>query len=758
MMGNRYFGILVVLGLLAVVCSPAGAAAALQTVNYAQLVTTTTAAQVCAAPCECMAQSGAIAKWGANGYTQCSKTICSRGPVNGVITPYYCFRPLVTVTTTAAPVCAAPCECMSEGSAQTKWGANGYDQCSQTKCGQAPTLAAVIPYYCFKPKTTVTPVCTAPCECLAKSAADTKWGANGYTQCSQAACGRADTLAAVIPYYCYKPLAVTTTTPAPVCAAPCECMAKSAADAKWGANGYDQCSQAACGRADTLAAVIPYYCYKPKAVTGSVLVPAGVSVINRTPVKVNTTQSIHVLARVDPVIMLLDSDNDGIINRDDNCISVSNPGQADTDPGYTVCGMSGDQPGVSYDDCVTSAPGDGVGDACDNCPAVINPDQEDSDAQSKCSVQTADKGGGVLCTKISDGFGDACDNCPYVFNPDQPDRDGDGVGDDCDNCEFRDNGNQLDSDHDKLGNSCDLCPSVAADPDYTWQQDKDAPGNSDSDNDGVGDDCDCDDWLQGAHETGIDCGGVCPACIACTWCGEKVTPFRIRDTPENKIDVIFVPNRTYNGNRALFLADVRTVITTAYLRSDAIRANVAKFNFYTYADEASVYTYGSSPSFTAPAGGCTVFDDATTFADSISVMHPNDLRDWSGSGCSRRVFTSEPVSYRTFVHESGHSVFGLKDEYCCDSHYSTNPPDPNIFSSKSSCEDYADDHGTPRADCVNFCPAYSGNCGSTGFWKIDPNVDVMRCSQACNDCGATGMCQFGDACLRRVNTILETYP
>jgi hypothetical protein len=55
------------------------------------------------------------------------------------------------------PACQAPCECMGEGSAQAKWGTNGYIRCSQTSCGQAPTIAAVIPYYCFR-KNDVIPV------------------------------------------------------------------------------------------------------------------------------------------------------------------------------------------------------------------------------------------------------------------------------------------------------------------------------------------------------------------------------------------------------------------------------------------------------------------------------------------------------------------------------------------------------------------------------------------------------------------------
>ena len=80
----------------------------------------------------------------------------------------------------------------------------------------------------------------------------------------------------------------------------------------------------------------------------------------------------------DPIIVV-DSDNDGIPDSQDNCPSISNPDQSDID-------------------------NDGLGDSCD--------DINDIDGDN-------------------DGIPDDEDNCPMVPNPDQADDDNDGIGNAC---------------------------------------------------------------------------------------------------------------------------------------------------------------------------------------------------------------------------------------------------------------------------------------------------------------------------------------
>jgi hypothetical protein len=69
---------------------------------------------------------------------------------------------------------------------------------------------------------------------------------------------------------------------------------------------------------------------------------------------------------------------------------------------------------------------DGVEDSKDNCPTVKNPDQANTngdDLGDACQMSDQDQ----------DGIVDFRDNCRYAANPDQKDEDNDGVGDACEN-------------------------------------------------------------------------------------------------------------------------------------------------------------------------------------------------------------------------------------------------------------------------------------------------------------------------------------
>ncbi len=158
-----------------------------------------------------------------------------------------------------------------------------------------------------------------------------------------------------------------------------------------------------------------------------------------------------------------DSDQDGYGDSDysgntcllDNCSTIFNPTQEDSD---------GDGIGDSCDIC-TDTDGDSFGNpgfpvnTCliDNCPVVANPLQTDTDGD----------GVGDACDICTDTDGDSfgnpgfpvntclIDNCPVVANPLQTDTDGDVVGDTCDNCPTVSNHSQDDSDNNGIGDACE---------------------------------------------------------------------------------------------------------------------------------------------------------------------------------------------------------------------------------------------------------------------------------------------------------------
>ena len=253
-------------------------------------------------------------------------------------------------------------------------------------------------------------------------------------------------------------------------------------------------------------------------------------VIN-SPLKIPVTLSV--------IDVTTDSDDDGIVDSEDNCPYDANEGQEDGDNDNVgdIC----DNCPEDYNSSQTDSDGDGLGNVCDpckydptpdydgdgfcgtdNCPEDFNPGQEDSDG---------------------DGVGDACDNCPETANADQADVDGDGWGDLCDNCVDDVNPMQLDSDGDGIGDFCDACPDdedndidedgICGNIDICpGDADNDIDGDGvcgdvdncpttfndsqdDDDDDGIGDACDnCID-TENTNQTDTDTDGVGDACDNC---------------------------------------------------------------------------------------------------------------------------------------------------------------------------------------------------------------------------------------------------
>jgi len=180
-----------------------------------------------------------------------------------------------------------------------------------------------------------------------------------------------------------------------------------------------------------------------------------------------------------------DSDGDGALNQVDNCPSVENPDQLDSDnDGFgDACDFDLDNNFLPDDlEIVADLDPvdrdlDGIANNVDNCPDVVNNDQKDTDFDGQGNACDSDDD--------SDGVEDADDRFPE--NPrESSDFDLDGVGDEADD----------DDDNDGVADAADAFPK---DPSETVDSDSDGTGDNgdafpndaseskDSDGDGVGD-------------------------------------------------------------------------------------------------------------------------------------------------------------------------------------------------------------------------------------------------------------------------------
>lgn len=208
-------------------------------------------------------------------------------------------------------------------------------------------------------------------------------------------------------------------------------------------------------------------------------------------------------------------------------------------------------------------------------------------------------------------------------------------------------------------------------------------------------------------------------------------PIRVKGPTIDHLDIVFIPDTDITVNN--FRDRLDEVIETLYFKYEMIRGWRARYNFY-YSGVQGNYEEGCK--FTKPSNMASL----VAVADTVAILHQQTrMRD-----CRQGTIMSSEISYdKTLIHETGHALFGLIDEYCCGQPYRQQDCEPNVWSSLANCQADARTLGMDASNCVQIAKGSN----TVNFWRIDPTGDtgcIMGGSQ--HKVGSN----FGTACERRI--------
>lgn len=188
-------------------------------------------------------------------------------------------------------------------------------------------------------------------------------------------------------------------------------------------------------------------------------------------------------------------------------------------------------------------------------------------------------------------------------------------------------------------------------------------------------------------------------------------PARKTGSTSDKEDLVFHMASDYAANSqtfGTFVSHVRNKIFDVFGAQDIVEHHLEDFNFWVYKKEAT-------------AAGCgTVHSDSNTdmpWRDDDAVLHWENFQDCTNPGLTH--YSAEGSNTKAFLHESGHSVFGLADEYCGNTGYFEAADEPNIWDVNASCEAEQTAKGRDPAACQQFC------ANSGGWHGIQTGTTVM---------------------------------
>lgn len=193
---------------------------------------------------------------------------------------------------------------------------------------------------------------------------------------------------------------------------------------------------------------------------------------------------------------------------------------------------------------------------------------------------------------------------------------------------------------------------------------------------------------------------------------DQPAPVYVQGDVDRVFDIVFIPD-TDITNMSVFRNHCRLMITDAFFVEPQIKPWSRQFNFYINPERGTATDYDridTDGKHQVPSNWANL-----SFAEGKALMHQNDLRDYATGG----LFSTEQQNRATMLHEGGHALFGLADEYAKGVHWQAGTY-PNNWRTLAGARADAPKRHKTAADARQM--------GTSGWYKICVDQCVMKVS------------------------------